>query len=208
MAVPMTLPAVPLGVAEFQLVLLRRMADYQPELVEAARKQLGFSATDMRAVNAQWQRMLRSRHSRGPVGMLRGVLGEPVAVIERRIGDLICPAPQWSLPLWPSLRFEALTAPGGMLVTEHFVRAPGSPAPTLRHLGDARPWSCVLGDVAAAFGPLRHLESSAPTRELALARVPDQPADPADPPGPGTTTTAFEFVYGLLQLARRYEVRP
>jgi len=207
-----TLPSVPLGAAEFQLVLLRRMADYQPELVESARTALGFSATDMRAVNAQWQRMVRSRHSRGPVGALRGVLGEPVATLQRRIGDLTCPALQWTLPLWPSLRFEALTGPGGMLLTEHLVRAPDSPPPTLRHVGDLRPWSCVLGDVAAAFGPLRHLEGSAPTRDLALARVPDEP--PNGPSGElpdsadhSTSTIAFEFVYGLLQLARKYDVR-
>lgn len=200
----MTLPPVPLGVAEFQLVLLRRMADYQPELVESARKSLGYSATDMRAVNAQWQRMLHSRHSRGPVGMLRGVLGEPLAAIPRRIGDLTCTALQWSVPLWPSLRFEALTGPGGMLLTEHLVRAPGAPRPTLRHLGDLRPWSCVLGDVATAFGPLRHLEGSAPTRDLALAQVPDKPGDGADVP---RSTIAFEFVYGLLQVARKHDVR-
>jgi hypothetical protein len=200
----MTLPSVPLGAAEFQLVLLRRMADYQPELVESARKSLGFSATDMRAVNAQWQRMLHSRYSRGPVGALRSVLGDPTATLQRRIGDLTCPALQWSLPLWPSLRFEALTGPGGILLTEHLVRAPGSPRPTPRHLGDLRPWSCVLGDVAAAFGPLRHLEGSAPTRDLALARVPDETADGVEGPG---ATVAFEFVYGLLQLARKHDVR-
>lgn len=200
----MTLPSVPLGIAEFQLVLLRRMADYQPELAEAARTGLGYSVTEMRAINAQWQRMLRSRHSRGPVGVLRGVLGEPTAAIERQIGDLTCRALQWALPLWPELRFEAMLGPGGMLLTEHLVRAPGTPRPTLRHLGDLRPWSCVIGDVAAAFGPLRHLEGSAPTRDLALARVPVEPdgADAADTGGVETTAVALEFVYGLLQRVR------
>jgi hypothetical protein len=125
--------------------------------------------------------------------------------VPRRIGDLTCPALQWTLPLWPSLRFEALTGPGGMLLTEHFVRAPGSPLPTLRHLGDLRPWSCVLGDVAAAFGPLRHLEGSAPTRDLALAQVPAEPGDQDDP---AARTVSCEFVYGLLQLAQKYDVRP
>ncbi|MBR7834397.1 hypothetical protein KDL01_14070 [Actinospica durhamensis] len=199
----MTVPEVPLGPAEFQLIVLRRMADYQPELVEDARRRLGFSATDMRAANAQWQRMLHSKYSRGPVGSLRSVLGEPAESAERKIGDLTCYALQWSLPLWPELRFEAMTGPGGMLLTEHFVRAPGARRPVLRRFGDARPWSCVLGDVATAFGPLRHLEGSAPTRDLALAQVPDDP----DAPDAGSTTIAFEFVYGLLQTARVY-VRP
>jgi hypothetical protein len=62
----------------------------------------------------------------------------------------------------------------------------------------------VLGDVATAFGPLRHLEGSAPTRDLVLAQVPDEPADHAGAP---TSTIAFEFVYGLLQLARKHDVR-
>ena len=196
----MTLPRVSLGLAEFQLVLLRRMADYQPELVEDARNRLGFSAADMRAVNAQWQRMLHSRYGRGPAGALRGVLGEPAASIERTIGDLSCHAWQWPLPLWPDLRFEVMTAPGGMLLAEHLVRAPGSARPTPRRLEDARPWSCVLGDVAAAFGPLRHLEGSAPTRDLVLAEVPQDPDDPVSP----RAIIAFEFVYGLLQQARPY----
>jgi hypothetical protein len=55
----------------------------------------------------------------------------------------------------------------------------------------------VLGDVAVAFGRLRQLEGSAPTRDLALVDIDD---------GSGTkTTVATEFVYGLLQSARRYE---
>jgi hypothetical protein len=201
----MTLPAVPLGPSEFPLVLLRRMADYQPELVESARRELGYSATDMRAVNAQWQRLLRSRQSRGQLGALRGVLGEPAATLERRIGDLTCQALQWQLPLWPALRFEALTAPGGVLLTEHLVRAPGSARPTLRRFEDLRPWTCVIGDVAAAFGPLRHLEGSAPSRDLVIARMPVQPDDPREA---APSKVAVEFVYGLLQVARLAEVRP
>jgi hypothetical protein len=215
----MTLPSVPLSAAEFQLVLLRRMADYQPELVETARKELGFSAGDMRAVNAQWQRLLHSRHTRGPGGVLRGVLGTPTASFDRQIGDLTCHVLQWSLPLWPSLRFETMTGPGGMLLAEHLVRAPDAPRPTLRRFADLQPWSCVLGDVATAFGPLRHLEGSAPTRDLALARVPDGPGGDAGPDAraagdggaganaPAVPNVAVEFVYGLLQVARPYPGR-
>jgi hypothetical protein len=55
----------------------------------------------------------------------------------------------------------------------------------------------VLGDVAAAFGRLRQLEGSAPTRDLALVDVDD---------GSGVkATVATEYVYGLLQSAWRYE---
>ncbi|HET9173087.1 MAG TPA: hypothetical protein VFN97_26905 [Actinospica sp.] len=195
----MTIPSVPVTAAEFPLVLLRRMADYQPQLVEDARIRLGYDVSEMRAVNATWQRMLRSRHTRGPLAQLHSVLGRPVAVVERKVGDAPCRCEQWEVPesVWPGLRFEAFVGPGDMLLKEHLVRAPGTQRPGLRQLSDLAPWSCVLGDVATAFGRLRQLEGSAPTRDLALVDVDD---------GTGAkTTVAAEFVYGLLQSARRYE---
>jgi hypothetical protein len=193
----MTISSVPLSAREFPLVLLRRMADYQPLLVEQARTQLGFDVTEMRAVNATWQRMLRSRNSRGSLGQLHSVLGKPVEVIARMVGDVQCRCEQWELPLWPELRFEAFIGPGDMLLKEHLVRAPGAPRPALKTLNDLTPWSCVFGDVAVAFGRLRQLEGSAPTRDLALAEVDD---------GSGTKmTVATEYVYGLLQSAWEYE---
>jgi len=198
MAGAMTIPSVPIGAGEFPLVLLRRMADYQPRLVEEARGRLGYDVTEMRAVNATWQRMLRSRHSRGALGQLHSVLGRPAEVIERKVGDAACRCEQWEMPreVWPGLRFEAFIGPGDMLLKEHLVRAPGVPRPTLRSLSDLTPWSCVLGDVAVAFGRLRQLEGSAPTRDLALVEVDD---------GSGVkVTVATEFVYGLLQSARIY----
>jgi hypothetical protein len=194
-----TIPSVPISATEFQLVLLRRMADYQPRLVEEARIRLGFDVTEMRAVNATWQRMLRSRHSRGSLGQLHSVLGKPIEVIARKVGDAQCRCEQWELPLWAEagLRFEAFIGPGDMLLKEHLVRAPGAPRPTLKTLTDLAPWSCVLGDVAVAFGRLRQLEGSAPTRDLALIEVDD---------GAGVKVTATtEYVYGLLQSASRYE---
>lgn len=194
----MTIPSVPISATEFQLVLLRRMADYQPRLVEDARGRLGFDVSEMRAVNATWQRMLRSRHSRGSLGQLHSVLGKPVDVLARKVGDVECRCEQWELPLWPELRFEAFIGPGDMLLKEHLVRAPGAARPVLSVLSDLTPWSCVLGDMAVAFGRLRQLEGSAPTRDLALVEVDD---------GSGTkVTVATEYVYGLLQSARPYEV--
>ena len=193
----MTLPWVPITATEFQLVLLRRMADYQPRLVEEARTRLGFDVTEMRAVNATWQRMLRSRNSRGPLGQVHSVLGKPIEVIPRKVGDAECRCEQWELPLWPELRFEAFIGPNGILLKEHLVRAPGAPRPALKTLDDLKPWSCVLGDVAVAFGRLRQLEGSAPTRDLALVEIDD---------GTGTKVTiSTEYVYGLLQSARPYE---
>lgn len=188
----MAVPSVPVTRAEFPLVLLRRMADYQPLLVERARTELGYDVTEMRAVNATWQRMLRSRSSRGPLGQLHSVLGRPEQIVQRKVGDAQCRCEQWELPLWPELRFEAFIGPGDILLKEHLVRAPDSPRPEPKSLEDLTPWSCVLGDVAIALGPMRQLEGSAPTRDLALVEIGPEPK----------TTIAVEFVYGLLQLAR------
>lgn len=189
-----TPPSAPIRIAvrEYQLVLLRRMADYQPGLVERARGELGASVTEMREVNAHYQRMIRSRNYRGGLAALRGFLGEPAAEVQRRIGDLVCTATRWRLPLWPDLLFEALAVPGGPVLTEMFVRDPAVPPPTLERLSDLTPWSCMIGDVERAFAPVKHREGSAPSRWTTLLNAPDDD-------GVLVAATA-EFVWGLLQV--------
>ncbi|WP_354643014.1 hypothetical protein [Kitasatospora camelliae] len=185
------------GVTEFQLVLLRRMADFQPELVERAVRRLGASRAELREANRRWQATVRS--PRFPAGARRfaAVLGPPEAELPRRIGDLVCTAQLWSLPLWPDLRFEVLLgpAPGAPAWNEWLVRAAGSPPPVLRTVADLAPWSCVVADVAAAFPPAVPREGSAPTRWQLDVTVPDA----SGAPFPCTA----DFTWGLLQ-----EVRP
>jgi hypothetical protein len=177
----------PLGPLDFQLVLLRRMADHQSELVEDARRELGASIADMREANKRWQAMVRSARSRGPLSRYRSVLGAPESVVPRRIGDLDCEAQLWPVPLWPGLRFEVLAGPGGAVWNEWLVRAPGIPGPELRAEDDLRPWSCTVDEVARAFAPARPMEGSAPTRwQLAITL-------------PGGGTRVAEFTWGLLQ---------
>jgi hypothetical protein len=188
------------AVHEFQLVLLRRMADYQPELVERARGELGATVTEMREANAHWQRMLRSRNFRGGVAALRGFLGPPVSEQERRFGDLTCRATHWLLPLWPGLRYEALAGPGGMVLAEMLVRDPATPPPRLERLSDLTPWSCVIADVEQAFAPVRHREGSAPSRWTTLLTAPDEDGKPVE--------VAAEFVWGLLQAVSPQAVTP
>lgn len=180
-----------IAVREYQLVLLRRMADYQPELVEKARGELGASATEMREVNAHYQRMIRSRNYRGGLSILRGFLGEPVAEGERRLGEVVCTAARWRLPLWPELLYEALAAPGGQLLNEMFVRDPAGAVPQFTRLSDLAPWSCVIGDVERAFAPVRHREGSAPSRWTTLLTAPGDDGVPV--------AATAEFVWGLLQ---------
>lgn len=179
--------AAPFGPLDFQLVLLRRMADHQPGLVEDARRRLGASIADMREANRRWQAMVRAPKGRGRLARYRSVLGEPEQVVRRRIGDLECDALLWRVPLWPDLRFEVLAADSGQVWNEWLVRAPGAAGPELRTVEDLTPWSCTVDEVARAFAPARPMEGSAPTRwqlELTL---------------PGGERCRAEFCWGLLQ---------
>ncbi|MFH8519775.1 hypothetical protein ACH4CE_32755 [Streptomyces gelaticus] len=59
----------PFGPREFQLVLLRRMADHQPGLVEDSRHDPNdrprASLAEMREANRRWQAMVRAPGGRG-----------------------------------------------------------------------------------------------------------------------------------------------
>ncbi|MFJ5259575.1 hypothetical protein ACIQAC_03710 [Streptomyces sp. NPDC088387] len=175
----------------FQLVLLRRMADHNPDLVEAARYELGVSLAEMREANKRWQAMVRSPRSRSAASRYRSVLGPPESTTARRIGDLDCEARQWPVPLWPSLRFEILLAPNGAVWNEWLVRAPGAEPPALHSLEDLTPWSCTVDEAARAFAPARPLEGSAPTRWGLSFTAPDAQGVRRE--------VVAEFTWGLLQ---------
>ncbi|MFJ2947294.1 hypothetical protein ACIO8H_06555 [Streptomyces sp. NPDC087226] len=190
-SVPSTTPS-PFTPLDFQLVLLRRMADHNPGPVEEARHRLGVSLAQMREANRRWQAMVRSPRPRPALSRYRSVLGEPESRTPRRIGDLDCEAWRWPVPLWPDLRFEVLTpAAGGAVWNEWLVRAPNAEPPALRTLEDLTPWSCTVDEAARAFAPARPLEGTAPTRWGLAFTAPD-------------TTGAHhevvaEFTWGLLQ---------
>jgi hypothetical protein len=141
--------SAPFTPLDFQLVLLRRMADHNPGLVEDARHALGVSIADMREANKRWQAMVRSPRARTPASRYRSVLGAPETVLTRKVGDLECEAWLWPVPLWPDLRFEALLAPNGSTVwNEWLIRAPDAEGPDLRTLEDLTPWSCTVDEAA------------------------------------------------------------
>ncbi|MFE5889139.1 hypothetical protein ACWCQZ_05100 [Streptomyces sp. NPDC002285] len=184
-------PASPFTPLDFQLVLLRRMADHNPDLVDGARHELGVSIADMREANKRWQAMVRSPRARGAASRYRSVLGAPESVITRKVGDLDCEAWLWPVPLWPDLRFEVLLAPNGAVWNEWLVRAPASAAPPLHTLADLTPWSCTVDEAARAFAPARPLEGTAPTRWGLAFAAPD---------GEGVRREVVaEFTWGLLQ---------
>lgn len=179
--------AGPFGPLQFQLVLLRRMADHHPELVDDARRELGVSLAEMREANRRWQAMARSRGARSAQSRYRSVLGAPVSTLRRKVGDLECDALLWRVPLWPDLRFEVMVAPGGAVWNEWLVRAPDVPGPELRTAQDLRPWSCTVDEVARAFPPARPLQGSAPTRMRLAFTL------------PGAGPAVADFTWGLLQ---------
>ncbi|MGW1795475.1 hypothetical protein ACWCQN_05600 [Streptomyces sp. NPDC001984] len=184
-------PAPPFTPLDFQLVLLRRMADHNPGLVEDARRELGASMGDMREANKRWQAMVRSRWARSAGSRYRSVLGAPESEAKRTIGDLECTAWQWPLPLWADLRFEVLVSPDGAVWNEWLVRAPGAAAPALKTLEDLTPWSCTIDEAAHAFAPARPLEGTAPTRWGLAFTAPDAHGVRHE--------VAAEFTWGLLQ---------
>ncbi|MFD5184491.1 hypothetical protein ACFWMQ_18145 [Streptomyces sp. NPDC058372] len=181
----------PFALLEFQLVLLRRMADHQPGLVEEARRSLGVDAAGMREANRRWQAMVRSPRARRGAGLLRSALGAPETTERRVIGDLECEALRWAVPLWPDLRFEALLAPGGAVWNEWLVRAPGAAPPPPRGLEALRPWAYTVDEVARAF-PARPLEGSASTRRRLRITAPVRE-------GGAAREAVAEFTWGLLQ---------
>nr|WP_253186459.1 hypothetical protein [Streptomyces abyssalis] len=174
------------------------MADFQQDLVLEALAELGSGRAEMREANRRWQAMLRSpRGRRSAVGRYRSVLGPPEVAERRALGDLDCEVLAWRVPLWPRLLFEVLSVPGGGVVTEWLVRAPGAPGPELRTVEDLRPWSCTVDEAARAFAPARPLEGSAPTRWRLGFTAPDAAGERYD--------MIAEFSWGLLQRLPRMQ---
>ncbi|MEV6316175.1 hypothetical protein [Streptomyces sp. NPDC051776] len=185
--------SAPFGPLELTLVLLRRMADHQPGLVEDALRELGVGKAEMRGANRVWQARARARGARPAVQRYRSALGPPEEVVARRIGDLNCEALRWRLPLWPDLRFEVVTGPGGQVWNEWLVRAPGAPGPDLRSMTDLRPWCCTIDEVARAFAPATPMEGTAPTRWQLAFTAPGTEGSEERP------RHIAEFTWGLLQ---------
>jgi hypothetical protein len=135
---------------EFCLVLLRRMADTRPDLVTDALPRLGADRAGARAAHRRWQALQHApRAPRGLAAHL-AVLGPAEERDEVRIGDLPLEVHRWPLPLWPHLRWEVLADPGGSVLAEQLVRAPGSPVPPAS--SGLLVWEHVVADVAALPG--------------------------------------------------------
>jgi hypothetical protein len=165
---------------EFCLVLLRRMADTRADLVTDALPRLSADRAEAHAAHRRWQALLHSPRAPRGVSLRTAVLGPPEEREDRRFGDLDLVVRRWPLPLWPHLWWEVLAGPGGTVLHEQLVRAPGSPVPPAT--GELRVWEHVVEDVAALAGAV-DVDPGVVTRwEVQL------------PDG-----TRAQFVWGLLQ---------
>jgi hypothetical protein len=180
------------GRLDFELMLLRRMADHQPALVEDKVRGLGLTRADVRIANRRWQAMIRSRTFPADNRRYRLVLGNPVTVYEREFGDLRSEVTQWEMQLWPDYWFETIAIPGGCPVLQGWlVRAPGeAPPPEVRTVADLRPWGCVVAEVERWFGPVRHAEDNTPSRWSMVFAASEQT---------GKRHYLAKFSWGLLQ---------
>jgi hypothetical protein len=170
---------------EFCLVLLRRMADVRPDLVADALPLLGADRAEARAAHTRWQALHHVRDAPAGLALRTAVLGPPGLQEDRRFGDLDLQVRQWSLPLWPDLRWQVLSGPGGSVLDEQLVRAPGSPVPAARP-DSLLEWQHVRDDVAGLPGA-DGVDPEVPTRWEAHL--------------PGGVRTVF--VWGLLQQVTR-----
>ncbi|WP_143069396.1 hypothetical protein [Rhodococcus maanshanensis] len=179
------------GTVNFELMLLRRMHDHQPALVRAALKNLGKSATDLRAAHAQWQRGLRGGFP-GGASRYRLALGRPAVVSSRllpAVGELAIEA--WPMPLWPGLQFQVTFGPGGDVVDERLARMPDGATPAIASVADLRPWLLVIDDLESTCSPVRYRMSAGTVASHAAAVF-------ATPDG---ATCEAQFSWGLLQTA-------
>ncbi|MCU1621045.1 MAG: uncharacterized protein JWR41_3051 [Modestobacter sp.] len=136
-----------------------------------------------RAAPRRWQALQHSPRGPRGVSLRTAVLGPPEEREDRRFGDLDLVVRRWSLPLWPHLRWEVLSGPGGSVLYEQLVRAPGSPVPPATT--GLRVWEHVVEDVSVLPGAV-DVDPGVVTRwEVHL------------PDG-----TRAQFVWGLLQQVR------
>jgi hypothetical protein len=136
---------------EFCLVLLRRMADVRPDLVAEALPRLSATRAQAHAAHTRWQALHHAPRAPRGLSLRTAVLGPPEELEDRRFGDLDVQVRRWPLPLWPHLYWEVLSGPGGSVLNEHLVRAPGSPIPPA-DAGNLLVWEHVLDDVVGLPG--------------------------------------------------------
>ncbi len=154
-------PTGPFTPVDFQLVLLRRMADHNPDLVENARHELGSRSPTCARRTGAGRRCCTPPAPAPPPPV---TVPSSVNPSRHRPAGSATWTPGGALAR-PALAGSALRDPGGaerVVWNEWLVRAPDAPGPKLKTLEDLTPWSCTVDEVARAFAPARPLEGTAP----------------------------------------------
>lgn len=152
------------GRYEFQLMLLRRMQDFHPVLVQEALDSLGATRADLMAAHRRWSTLQWSRRFPHDVRGVSAALGPCDSERILTYGEVELVTRRWALPrLWPDLAWEVLTDPGGTVLQQWLVRVSGEPGP-LADLDALAPWSCVVGDLVAAHEGARQVDLQVPSR--------------------------------------------
>src|SRR5688572_464258 len=98
-------------------MLLRRMADFQPDLVEQALDAVSASRGEYMAAHNRWQAMQHARRAPRGLDLYRAALGPTESEEDRQVGDVTVTACQWRLTgLWPDLRWEAVVGVGKVVL--------------------------------------------------------------------------------------------
>lgn len=194
------------GRREFQLMLLRRMADFQPDLVATALDEMAASPAEYRAAHHRWSQLRHSSTFDKGVGGVRAALGPPDTDRRHDRGFVPVRELRWRLPyLWPDLRWCVLADDQGELLHAELVREPVRPlAPAITALITEplrdrtaqlpEPWSLVVADVAPH---VRHTRDD-PMTSRTILWVPTEYGE----------MLSLTFVWGLLQTAGMQERPP
>ena len=176
------------GPWEFQLMLLRRMADFQPELVTSALDEMGATRAQQRAAHHRWQQLQRSTRFDHGIRGVRAALGPPESDAEHDTAYGPVREQRWRLPyLWPDLRWCVLSGPGGTVLQSELVRVrPREPA-LPSSASPPAPWSLVVADAAPHLA--HHRDDTLTSRTVLWL------------PSPDGDTHRLTFVWGLLQEA-------
>lgn len=182
-------------------MLLRRMADFQPDLVADALTAMSATSAEHRAAHHRWSQLRHSATFDKGVGGIRTVLGSPDTDCRHVGGYVPVRELRWRLPyLWPDLRWCVLAADDGELLNSELVREPEATSvqTVIRRTNPTdplpQPWSLVIADVAQH---VRHTRDD-PMTSRTILWIPTEYGE----------TLTLTFVWGLLQNAEVASPRP
>jgi hypothetical protein len=144
------------GIRAFQLRILSGMRGNE-DIVEQALRRLEADSAELETCRMTTESIFAPS---GRFENVTAILGPPLAsevidVEPTRSGDASTLTKlTYRLPLWPNLVFYLLGMPGLPVMHDFgFARSPSTSGATLHSPEELQPWSCLLDEVIASFGP-------------------------------------------------------